>query len=668
MLASLVSFPAPAMAAATFTGGPDTFPLYVANDHTPFVLHYAAGTGAGLAPNTHYYVKVRFTVGTAPSGSTNRGWTWNPVGRTWVQERDNKPDWSNFPMVTTDASGRVPDADSWLVASFGDDTMAGDYHLMVSLNNAGDDSTLNSSVVPTVTVFDPRTAGGWVHNGAATGAAPGADARVVSDGSGAVLSTGRAETQGVDDDRDSIVDDEDWGPAGRAGDFRMSVPETVGVSVTLAGTPWAPGASFATGPADTDLAIGASDHVAPGAPGTPVVETGDATASISWTAASDDTGVAGYYVYRWVPIPQASGITAYSPVHSRVATLSAGTLTYHDSALSNGTSYRYEVRAFDAATNVGPRSGPATATPEVAAPSAAVSPEDPDGESGWYHHTPIVTLTPSVPGRTVLYAFESTPTAWTTCTAPVAVPDGAVTLAYRETDGAGFSDTQRLTLLVDTVGPRATVAAPAFCLPAGSGAALSFPVSWSGEDTASGIAYYDVEYRTGLTGAWTTDWNAFTTRTSVNFPGSAGKSYYFRVLATDAAGNTGTLYTSAASVVPFDQTQATYSSRWSTVQRTSAYRGSARYTTHNAAYADFKLSKGTLYLVTTTGPKNGKVKVYYRGHLVKTVDTYSKTAGYRKVFQIATYTTGAAASNVRLVASLTRSRSRVEIDGFALRW
>ncbi len=65
------------------------------------------------------------------------------------------------------------------------------------------------------------------------------------------------------------------------------------------------------------------------------------------------------------------------------------------------------------------------------------------------------------------------------------------------------------------------------------------PVSWSGSDLGgSGIKSYDVQYRDGITGTWTS-WQAGTTLTTANFNGTAGHTYSFRVRATDRAQNLG---------------------------------------------------------------------------------------------------------------------------------
>lgn len=664
MLASVVVVPAPAIAAAgSFTGGPDQYPVYVPNDHTPIAVHFGAdgSTLPTLAANTTYYLKVRFTVGVAPSGSTNRGFTWNPATGRWAQERE---DWNQFPVVSTDASGSISNNAGWVFAKFGDEAKSGQYHLMISLSATGDASTFNGSFVPTVTVLSPRTDGGWVHNGVAvTSTKANKNVRLTDEASSTVLSLQKSEAQGVDDDANGRVDDEDYGPTGNLGDFRMATPATSTIRVNLNQSVWPSATStFAPGPADTDIALGATDMVAPSAPAGPVAASGDGTAGVSWTAASDDTGVAGYYVYRWNPAPTGA---AYSPVHARVATLAADATSYLDGTVADGTTYLYEVRAFDAATNVGPSSGVVTAAPAAVAPLTGVVPADPDGLEGWYRTTPVVTLTPSAPGRTPMYSFDTTAAAFTTYTAPFAVPQGVHTLYYHDVEGTAVFATMQRTFKVDSVAPSPTVAAPLFSVLVST--SRSYPISWGGTDAASGLSVFDVQFRAGASGAWV-PWRAATALTSSIFTGGAGGSYYFRASATDVAGNTSAWITSNASAVPYDQTKASYSHGWATVRSAPRYLGSAKYTSHKGASASFTLSKGTLYLVTKTGPGQGKVKVYYRGHYVRTIDTYSKTTQFGRVFKLVTCAKGAKPSAVKIVNQATHGRSKVEIDGLALLW
>lgn len=70
----------------------------------------------------------------------------------------------------------------------------------------------------------------------------------------------------------------------------------------------------------------------------------------------------------------------------------------------------------------------------------------------------------------------------------------------------------------------------------------AFTVQWVGQDSGSGIASYDVQYRVGATGSWQ-DWSTGTTATEATFGPlspvslSSGETYYFRSRARDQASN-----------------------------------------------------------------------------------------------------------------------------------
>lgn len=64
----------------------------------------------------------------------------------------------------------------------------------------------------------------------------------------------------------------------------------------------------------------------------------------------------------------------------------------------------------------------------------------------------------------------------------------------------------------------------------------SFQVQWTGSDSGTGIACYDIQYRDGENGIWT-DWLTGTSQTSAIFYGQDGHTYYFRSRAKDYAGN-----------------------------------------------------------------------------------------------------------------------------------
>jgi hypothetical protein len=67
-------------------------------------------------------------------------------------------------------------------------------------------------------------------------------------------------------------------------------------------------------------------------------------------------------------------------------------------------------------------------------------------------------------------------------------------------------------------------------------------VSWSGSDATTHVASYDVQYRVGSGGSWTT-WRTATQDTSAVFGPTApvtvmrDQVYFFRIRARDEAGN-----------------------------------------------------------------------------------------------------------------------------------
>jgi hypothetical protein len=111
---------------------------------------------------------------------------------------------------------------------------------------------------------------------------------------------------------------------------------------TFAG--WEGGASPAGSPPDT------SPPTAPGALTAVAVIGG--RINLAWTSANDDVGVTGYLVERC----QGAACTTFAQVAAVSGT------TYSDTGLAANTSYRYRVRATDAAGNLSPYSNVASAT------------------------------------------------------------------------------------------------------------------------------------------------------------------------------------------------------------------------------------------------------------------------------------------------------------------
>ena len=248
-------------------------------------------------------------------------------------------------------------------------------YLTVSLQTPSGGATYNGLAKWTVTILDAKTQGAWVHDGAATGAAAAKRAEALkSDDANVSYSLQKTEANALDDDSNGVIDDEDYGPAGATGDFRFGVPAGVTMNVKLNQTAWAPGQGVTAGPADTDLALGATDLSAPSVPSNVVTTPGDGTVRLDWTGSTDggDSGLAGYRIYRLMPGTYGD-LTLQTAVPTLVGQVGAGTTTFTDGSLTNGTWYAYYVRAVDTATNASARSNEVSATP-VAPPADTTAP------------------------------------------------------------------------------------------------------------------------------------------------------------------------------------------------------------------------------------------------------------------------------------------------------
>jgi chitodextrinase len=116
---------------------------------------------------------------------------------------------------------------------------------------------------------------------------------------------------------------------------------------------------------NTPIAPSVPDNTPPSAPsGLNTVAAGSSQVNLSWTAATDEVGVAGYRVERC----QGATCTSFAEVGAPAGT------TFNDTALAASTTYRYRVRASDGAGNLSQYSAIATATtpaaPDTTSPAA----------------------------------------------------------------------------------------------------------------------------------------------------------------------------------------------------------------------------------------------------------------------------------------------------------
>ncbi|SEH00163.1 Chitodextrinase [Nonomuraea solani] len=156
-------------------------------------------------------------------------------------------------------------------------------------------------------------------------------------------------------------------------------------------------------PVTFTTATGGGDTSPPTAPaGLAASGTTSTGTTLSWTAATDDTGVTGYDVLR---APGASGGT-----FTQVGT--SATTSYGDTGLTPSTTYRYQVRARDAAGNASPVSNTAQVTTQPG-PSTGTCSAVPTVQTQWatgYVVQPLTitnTSTATITGWTVTFTLPA---------------------------------------------------------------------------------------------------------------------------------------------------------------------------------------------------------------------------------------------------------------------
>ena len=115
---------------------------------------------------------------------------------------------------------------------------------------------------------------------------------------------------------------------------------------------------------NTPLGSASADTQPPSAPATlSALASSGTTVDLGWSAATDNVAVTVYHVERC----QGAGCTSFAEIATTSST------TYQDVGLTANTSYRYQVRAADAAGNLGPYSPVADVTtpePDALPPTA----------------------------------------------------------------------------------------------------------------------------------------------------------------------------------------------------------------------------------------------------------------------------------------------------------
>ncbi|MGW3352065.1 GH12 family glycosyl hydrolase domain-containing protein [Nonomuraea rubra] len=192
-------------------------------------------------------------------------------------------------------------------------------------------------------------------------------------------------------------------------------------SVQAGFEPWIGGTGLAVNSFSFGTGGGTGDQTPPSTPGTPAASNvTSSSATLTWAASTDNVGVAGYDVLR------ATGDT-FTRVGGGTAT------SYTDTGLSPSTTYRYRIRARDAAGNLSPESAAVTVTtqPGTGGGGCAVTPTTQTSWNNGYVIQPVTVTnrgTSALNGWTVTFPLPSGHTITGIWNASHTVSGGTVTV------------------------------------------------------------------------------------------------------------------------------------------------------------------------------------------------------------------------------------------------
>jgi glucose/arabinose dehydrogenase/predicted phage tail protein len=303
-------------------------------------------------------------------------------------------------------------------------------------------------------------------------------------------------------------------------------------------------------PVATATTPAAPDTTAPTAPATLTATAVSATRiDLSWSAATDNVGVTGYRVQR------CTGVTCTN--FTQIAT--PATTTFSDSGRAPSTTYRYRVRAVDAAGNLGSYS---PITP-VTTPADTTPPTAPATLTATVISSTRIDLTWSAASDNVaVTGYRVERCSGSTCTnfAQIATrtplnfantglaPGTTYRYRVRAADAAGNLGLYSPIATATTTDPTPP-SAPA-TLNATAVSAVQIDLSWTPAADNVGVTGYRVERCTGSGCTTFAEISAPTTTAFSDGARTASTTYRYRVRAADAAGNLGAYSPIATATTP----------------------------------------------------------------------------------------------------------------------
>lgn len=194
----------------------------------------------------------------------------------------------------------------------------------------------------------------------------------------------------------------------------------------------------------------------------------------------------------------------------------------------------------------------------------------------------------------------------------------------------------------------------------------SLPLSWSGADTGSGLAYYQLRYQvaadTSTFGAWQypAAWQHLT-GTQVTASGlTFGHDYCFALRAIDNAGNASTWTTPACAARAVDDRTLTASTHWRRATATRWWNGTATTTkTRGAMLRLAKLRLDRIGVVATQCPTCGNVAIYVGATRIGGISLAKATTANRQVLMLPRFSLREGTVSIKV----TSTAKSVQIDG-----
>ena len=241
---------------------------------------------------------------------------------------------------------------------------------------------------------------------------------------------------------------------------------------------------------------------------------------------------------------------------------------------------------------------------------------------------------------------------------------GTDMFTYTVDDGHGATDKATVQVIVDRDVAAPVAVAPLQRFPGqtvGTSSARA-RISWSATDPGSGVTRYTLQVSVNG-GAFKTVSLSRATTTSLDQTLAYGRTYRFRVRATDHEGNTGGYaYGPTFRLGKYEESHpaVAFSTGWGTVKRASALGGAARFTGGFHRSATLTTTATDIGLVVTRTTSSGLAELYVDGGLVTTVELRRTSTAYRQlIYAIHFATLGSHTFEVRTVGDGTGRARRL---------